>query len=247
MRCLFVIGLAVGLTGSWACVASAQEDASSILRAADRARGNLDGIKWKVTLTTVDGGRTNAMAFAVQARGFDILAETIAPARNRGNRILMLKGNMWFHKPDLSKPVPVSQRQRLLGTAAYGDIAATDYANDYDPKPLPDEVINGEDCRVFDLTARSKKTTYDRIVYWISKKRLVGVRAVYYTVSGKKFKSAEMEYENAARIGGEVRPFVSRMVIRDLLMGTDTTTLLFSTPDVADVPNSVFDLNLLAR
>ena len=43
---------------------------------------------------------------------------------------------------------------------------------------------------------KDKKTTYDRIKYWISKDRVVGVKAEYFTVSGKQFKSAAMAYTN---------------------------------------------------
>ena len=98
-----------------------------ILRKADQSRGNLEGITW--TVIAADK-RSESMTFDVKARGFDILAENVAPPRDRGNKVLMVNGNMWFYKPGLSKPVPISQRQRLMGNVAYGDIAATNYADD---------------------------------------------------------------------------------------------------------------------
>lgn len=154
-----------------------------ILHHADRARGNLAGIVWQIELRAVTRNGEQGMAFEVSSRAYDLLAESTAPPKDKGKRLLMVNGNMWFDRPGLSKPVPIAQRQRLLGQAAYGDIAATNYADDYDATLLPDEVVDGESCHVFDLTANSGKATYDRIRYWVSKSRRVGVKAHYFTAS----------------------------------------------------------------
>jgi len=195
-----------------------------VLRKADQARGNMEGITWQVTVTFQSHSGVETITYDVKARGFDILAENTAPPKYKGNKVLMVTGNMWFHRPDLSKPVPISQRQRLLGNAAYGDIAATNYAEDYDPKLLGEEPVDGEECFVFDLKSKDKRATYDRIKYWISKDRLVGVKADYFTVSGKKLKTAGMRYDNRTRLNTAVRPFISKITILDELVSTDVTT-----------------------
>jgi hypothetical protein len=168
--------------------ATALESTQHILRRADEARGNLAGITWEVVLEAAEQTHTTTMTFDVKARGFDIVAANLAPPQHKGNTVLMLQGNMWFYKPRLSKPVPIAQRQKLLGNAAYGDIAATNYAQDYTATVLADDTVDGALCTVFDLLAKDKKATYDRIKYWIAKGPLVGVKAEYFTVSGKKFK-----------------------------------------------------------
>jgi hypothetical protein len=218
-----------------------------ILHQADQARGNLEGVTWEVSLESVENSRTETMTFDVNARGFDILAQTLAPPKSKGQKILMLRGNMWFYKPGLSKAVPISRRQRLLGNAVYGDIAATNYAEEYEATMLADDKVNGEVCSVFDLKSKDKKTTYDRIKYWISKDRLVGVKAEYFTVSGKQFKSSTMEYAHTVEINGQARPFISRIVIYDELMSNDITTLSLRRPHLQPLPNYVFDLNLLIK
>jgi len=73
------------------------------------------------------------------------------------------------------------------------------------------------------------------------------VKADYYTVSGKKMKTAEMVYDNRVQTKDGARPFVSRITIRDVLMTEDATTLEFSDPVLREVPNSVLDVNQLAR
>ncbi len=224
-------------------VANATQD---ILRKADQSRGNLEGITWKVVLAHADT-RAETMNFDVKARGFDILAENLAPPKDRGNKVLMVNGNMWFHKPGLSKPVPISQRQRLMGNAAYGDIAATNYAEDYEATPLADEKVNGELCYVFDLNAKENRAGYDRIKYWISKERVVGVKAEYFTVSGKIFKSASMDSANTVTINAEVRPFISKITIYDELLSSNVTTLTLTKPTFRKLASYIFDVNLLVK
>ncbi len=240
--CLFLIGLSFLWPGSAAAL-TPQE----ILQIADQSRGNLAGITWTVEISSAKKKKTSAMTISVKARGFDIATENLAPPKYKGNKLLMLKGSMWFYKPGLSKPVPISRRQKLLGNAVYGDIAATNYAADYTASPLPDEAINDEPCYKFDLKSKNKKSTYNRIVYCISKERLVGVKADYYTVSGKKFKTAFMEYENTVVIDGHLKPFISSLVIYDELMSRDITTLSLTDPGLKALPDYLFNLNLLRR
>lgn len=245
---VFALGLSVllclgGLLGRAAAASNQKE----ILRKADEARGNLKGVKWKVTVTSSGAKGADSMDFDVKARGFDFLAESLAPPKDKGSKILMLSGTMWFHKPGLSKPVPISQRQRLLGNAAYADIAATNYASDYEGTLLEDERVNGELCYVLDLRSKASKNAYDRIKYWVSKERFVGVKAEYFTVSGKKFKSAMMEYANAVKIDGASRPFISLIRIYDELLSEQVTTLSLSSASFQELPPYIFNLNLLRK
>lgn len=236
--------LAVLLCLGWGAPVYALEN-GEILHLADQSRGNLEGVNWEVYLESMKGEKKSNMTLDVNARGFDIRAETLSPTKYKGNKILLLKGNMWFYKPGISKPVPISRRQKLLGLAAYGDIASTNYSEEYEGDIVTEERLDGELCFVFDLKPKSKKTTYDRIKYWVSKERLVGVRAEYFTVSGKKFKSAKMEYKHIVSIDGQSRPFISRITFYDELMSSDSTFLAFKSPVFKKLPDYIFNLNLL--
>lgn len=222
---------------------------TEILKTADEARGSFSGIAWKVTIESTENQRvTDSLTYDIKARGFNISGTSLAPPKYKGNKLLMLNTSMWFYKQGLNKPIPISQRQKLMGDASYGDIASTNYAVNYDATPLPDEEVNdGENCYVFDLKAKSDKATYDRIKYWISKKRLVGIKAEYFTVSGKKFKSATMDYDNFVHVGGKKRPFVSKITIRSELMNGSVTYLSLRNPHIGPLADYVFDLNLFMR
>jgi hypothetical protein len=216
-----------------------------ILRRADEARGNLEGVEWVFSIQSIEDGSQQQRGLKVKARGYNFLAVFTSPPKVKGQKILMIDHNMWFAKPGVRKPVPISPRQKLIGGAAYGDIAATNYSDDYEATPLPDEIVEGELCFTFDLKATTEKTTYDRIKYWISKERVVGVKGQYFTVSGKMFKSATFEYKNKVLIDNEQRPFISKMTITDAIKKDNITTLNFSEPTLKEVPYSTFDLNFL--
>ena len=131
-----------------------------ILAHADRARGNVEGIVWIIDMESIEGGRKQERTLMVQARGNNSLAEFMAPPKVKGQKFLMIDRNMWFVKPGLSKPVPISPRQKLMGGAANGDIASTNYAGDYEPTSISEEVINGEPCYVLDLKSINKKASH---------------------------------------------------------------------------------------
>lgn len=180
------------------------------------------------------------MRLLIKASDNASLAETLEPLRSKGARMLQVERNMWLTKPGLKKPIPISPRQRLTGQAAIGDIAATNYVRDYTPKLLREEKLNGENCYVLELTASTRQATYDRLIYWISASRGVGIQAEFNSLSGKKLKSAQFEYNNRIEIQGKPTAFVSRMLISDAL--TDArTTLEYSRIVVKAVAASEFD------
>lgn len=218
-----------------------------VLAKSDRARGNLAGIQWKIKIASREYGRSQKRELRLKARDVNSLAEFTAPAKVKGRKLLMRDRNMWFIKPGLKKPVPISPRQKLMGGASNGDIASTNYAGDYKIAAAFEETVNGEACYLFDLVALDHKVTYDKIRYWISKKRLVGVKAEFYTVSGKLFKTATFEYDNQIHISGKAFPFVSKMEITDALIRQNITTLYYSRVKVMPIPDAAFDLNLLVR
>lgn len=223
-------------------------DVYTLLQTADQSRGNVEGISWEVVVESVESKNTvDTIAYEIKARGFDISGTCSAPPKSKGNKLLMTNNNMWFHKPGLSKPIAIAQRQKLIGLAAYGDIAATNYAEDYIATPLPDDTVDGEATYVFDLRSKNDQTTYDRIKYWVSQDRLVGIKAEYYTVSGKKFKTAEMRYANAILINGKKRPFISEITMYDELVSGDVTRLKMTKPKLEPLPDYVFNVNLFMK
>ena len=107
--------------------------------------------------------------------------------------------------------------------------------------------MNGEVCLVMDLQAVDSRATYDRIKYWVSKERIVGLKAEFYTVSGKMFKTATFEYKNSITINDKPREFISKMIINSAIIKDDVTAIKYSKPVLKKVSDAVFNLNLLTR
>lgn len=225
----------------------AELNRQEILRKADAARGNEEGIEWEISINSIERGRQQERLIRVKARSYNALAEFISPAKVKGEKLLMVDRNMWFAKPGLSKAVPISPRQKLIGGAANGDIASTNYTGDYRIISSSEEDFMGERCYLFDLAAIDKHVTYDRIKYWISKERLVGVKSEFYTVSGKLLKLATFEYKNNLISKNEPRLFISRMVITNAAVKEDVTTMDYRKVSFKRIPDSTFNLNLLLR
>jgi hypothetical protein len=219
-------------------------ETENLLLNADRSRGgSLPGISWIIDINSHDRDGDTHQTMNAIANATNTRVDYIAPEKIKGQRVLMVGRNMWFSRPGLQRPVPISPRQRLIGQASNGDIAATNYTADYNAKAAGEEQIDGEACALFELTAKEKNTTYDRIRYWVSEKRKVGVKAEFYTVSGKLFKTARFEYDNVIDNNGARIPFVSRMTITDALDASSTTTLDYRDVKVKKADPSLFELN----
>lgn len=227
-------------------VAVAAEDAQGLLTRADKARGGgLPGIVWEIDLVSRSGAKVDEpQKLLVKAVDNASVAETLQPSRFRGSKILQIERNMWLTRAGLSKPIPISPRQRMSGQASNGDIAATNYAADYEGTISGRESVNGEDCHVLELRAKHKRTTYDRVRYWISASREVGVKAEFYSVSGKLIKSALFDYDNTIEYSGQKIPFVSKMTIRDALVDAETV-MTFGAITAKKISPTEFDLGQL--
>jgi hypothetical protein len=239
-----VIGvLLLGVLVCFGNFASAAPDAKTILELSDRARGGgLPGVEWEIRLISRDGDKVDEpQTLLVKAVDDASVAETLAPARFKSSKLLQVGRNMWLTRPGLSKPIPISPRQRMSGQAANGDIAATNYAADYDAQLAPEEAVDGEQCHVLDLNAKHKRATYDKVRYWVSVQRGVGVKAEFYSVSGKLLKTARFAYDNSIQYDGKMVPFISSMKIKDALTDAETT-MEFGTVQVKKIAASEFDL-----
>lgn len=222
-------------------------DAHQILTTADKSRGNIEGVIWEVQLESYEKDQLEQeRVLEIQAKGYNFLGTFLSPAKIKNSKILMVDHNMWYTKPGLQKPVPVSPKQKLVGGASYGDLAATNYADDYQASFLGYEQVQDEQCYVFELNATAENVTYENIKYWVSKERTVGVKAEYYSISGKLLKLAYFEYNHQVQTDdNQTRPFISKMQIDDMLIQNNITYMIFSEPEIKDLRPAIFNVNRL--
>jgi hypothetical protein len=248
LKLTVMAALLLHIAGINSPVFCAELTVADILQHADKARGNSDGIVWDIKISSIEEGSGESRGLTVKVKKNNVLAKYTSPPNLNDRMVLMVDKNMWFIRSGLSKPVSISPRQKLLGDAANGDIASTNYGADYQAKLLGEESIHGEPCYVLDLKAARKDVTYDKIKYWVSRDRLVGVKAEFYTLSGKLFKTGEFKYENKVTMDDKTEiPFVSELIIRDAIRTNKTTVLSYSNIRLQAVPDSAFNLNVLIR
>lgn len=234
---------------SFCLLSSAKADlASDLLKQSDMSRGGLiGGVAWKVHVDSVEEGETSSRDFYVKSKGDDAYVEALLPARNKGEIYLFKGTNMWFFKPSLKKPISISGRQRLSGQAANGDIASTNYLRDYSATLGPVEKINQEDVQILNLKAKTKTVTYDQIRYWISTKSKLAVKAEFLTLKGETFKTAEYEYKNVLPFNGKNIAFISQMIVKDAKFPANKSTLVYQSPQLQKISDSLFQVGNLSR
>ncbi|MEM6915276.1 MAG: outer membrane lipoprotein-sorting protein [Verrucomicrobiota bacterium] len=207
--------------------------AEPALIAAEQSRGistGNTGVQWTVSVS----GEKNAK-FVATSQGGKVFAEVIEPADAVGRRYLAeAKGNMWFWKPGISRPVSVSKKQRLSGDAAIGDIASTSFVDGYKLVGKEAGEIGGEAATIYSLKANSFGDTYAMIKYWVTNGENLGKKAEFFAKSGTSLRTSTMEYKNSAN----GRPFLSKMVVKD---SSKTITLQFSNIRLGSYPSRMFE------
>jgi hypothetical protein len=223
--------------------ADAGPTADALLESSDRSRGGgLPGLAWTIEIVSTDADGESRQVLSAIARDDDSRVDYTAPEKSKGQFVIILGRNMWFSRPGLRKPVPLSPRQRLVGEASNGDIATTNYRSDYRATLGPQESIDGELCQILELSAKAKNVTYDRVRYWVSLQRGVGVQAEFYTVSGKLLKRARVEYDHELEYGGATFRFISRMILTDAINPADRTVMTYRDVRIAEPDPSRFEL-----
>lgn len=215
------------------------------LRQADLARGGWGSYQWTLRIHTEDPAGATDTTYAIAVHEGRALAKTTAPRRYRGEKILIASRAMWYAKPGLRKPVSISPQQRLVGEAANGDIAATQYARDYSPEYLGRARLDGVDCHKLKLTATTSDATYESIIYYLDTRTRLGIQAEFLTASGMPFKVAHFEYGNSVLVDGEQRAFVSSMKIVNANFPERFSLLEYARVVPASPSDSLFSLDTL--
>ncbi|MBB5017402.1 hypothetical protein HNQ59_000666 [Chitinivorax tropicus] len=241
---MFKITVLTGLL-TLASHAFASPSPQDIVRQADQAKSYAEsGMEGQISMTSTSEGEQKTRELAIKISTPGTLVEFTAPSKVSGHKVLQRGRNMWYIRPGVKKPIPISPRQRLFGEAANGDIASTRYADDYTPSLLREDTLNGEPCYVFDLRANDKAVTYDRIVYWVAKQRPLGMQAEFYALTGKLLKTATFEYGNKLLVAGKAQPFISKMVITDAVNTQSQTEMRYSQFSQKAVDAALFNPDL---
>lgn len=226
----------------------ASPSAETLLKASDLSRGGLsEGLVWDLKIVSNSQDQNSEFSYQVKAKDNFALAKCLSPARSKDEIYLFQDKNLWVYRPGLKKPMSLSVKQKLIGQAANGDIATTNYFKDYTPKIIGEENVAGVKTWKLNLKAKSNDVTYDQINYWISQDKMLGIQAEYLTLQNEVFKKAIFEYKNQITRDGKMIPFVSKLVITDARDSKLKSELLYSQPKSESLDESIFNVNKLGK
>ncbi len=204
------------------------------------------------TVMTVEGSRrTRVFEMISYGRGEeDAAIEYVAPARDKGTRLLKMGDELWIYMPTIDRMQKISghmMRQGMMGSdLSYEDLMASrELADAYEAKVTGPAQHEGRPCWRMEMTARDDSVTYPKRVTLIDQETLVPVRQELFALSGMLLKVWTMsdvrEYDGGRR-------FPAKMTIRDQIKKSSVTRLEFKELKFGvDLEGEVFSRRWLRR
>jgi hypothetical protein len=127
----------------------------------------------------------------------DAFTEFLAPARDKGTKMLKLNDMLWNYSPSTDRTILISGhmlRQSMMGSdLSYEDMMEDPHLpNLYTAKTTGEETVNGRACWVLELTAKKEDIAYYSRKIWVDKARSVVLKENLNAKSGKLLKSVEI-------------------------------------------------------
>ncbi|MEN8156041.1 MAG: outer membrane lipoprotein-sorting protein [Bacteroidota bacterium] len=161
------------------------------------------------------------------AKGESSFTEYIAPAREKGTRMLKLEDKLWIFSPSTDRTIQISGhmlKQSVMGSdLSYEDMMDDpNLSNKYDALVTGSETCNNTACWVVELHARSAEVAYQMRKLWVDKQRYIPLKEELYAKSGKLLK--ETELSDIQKHG--VRWYPTKIIFRDMLKQGDGTEFI---------------------
>lgn len=238
------LGMAVAQM-AWSQESEEGNPALDILMRADRIRFPEGDFQVDVDITNhAPGVEPEVRTYRILSKGNDkTLVQTLAPAIDRDQILLMRDRDLWVFLPNLSQPIRLPLSQRLTGQVANGDLARVKFVGDYTPRLLRTERSDGETYHVLQLDAVDNWVTYNRVIYWVNARNYRPHKAEFYALSGRLLKTCH--YQRYRSMGGMQRP--TMLVIEDGLRPGQRSVLEYYDMVERNLPDRVFTKDYLKK
>jgi len=151
--------------------------------------------------------------------------EYLAPAREKGTKMLKLEDKLWIYSPGSDRTIQISGhmlKQSLMGSdLSYEDMMDNvELLKDYDAAVIGSEVVEERDCWIVELQAKTAEVNYQIRKVWVDKVRYIPLKEELYAKSGKLLK--RMELFDITKIDNRWYP--KKIVFKDMLkkgLGTE--------------------------
>lgn len=194
-------------------------------------------------------GKRTVSAKSWQRNLTDSFTEYLAPARERGTKMLKLKDQLWTYSPATDRTILISGhmlRQSVMGSdLSYEDMMEDPYLqNVYTAKISGTDRILNRPVWILDLQAKTTEASYDKRRIWVDKERFIILKGNLYAKSGKLLK--QVNIEAVKRIEG--RWVAISFTYKDVLkLGDGTRMIVDSIQFQARIPDHTFSKASLRR
>ena len=153
--------------------------------------------------------------------------EYLAPAREKGTKMLKLDDQLWIYSPGTDRTIQISGhmlRQSVMGS----DLSYEDMMDDpelrskYDAVVTGSEEINGTSCWIVEMHANAPDVAYQMRKVWVDKTRYLPLKEELYAKSGTLLKKTELL--DIRKIGNRWYP--GKIVFKDMLKKGDGTEFI---------------------
>jgi outer membrane lipoprotein-sorting protein len=168
--------------------------------------------------------------------------EYLAPAREKGTKMLKLEDQLWIYSPSTDRTIQISGhmlRQSVMGSdLSYEDMMEdSKLIDNYDAAVIGEEVIGEQNCWILELQAKTSDVSYQIRKVWVDKDRYIPLKEELYAKSGKLLKKTELF--DIQRIGNRWYP--KRVVFKDMLkIGDGTEFIIESIQFDQEIPEHIF-------
>jgi len=217
----------------------------------------------KIDENTIAGNRSATTTMIVHGRRSDrtmkakswiegsekSFSEYLAPAREKGTKMLKLGDQLWMYSPQSDRIIRIAGhmlRQSMMGS----DFSYEDMLEDrslvatYSAEVLGSESFRERDCWVLKLTANVEDVAYHSRKIWVDKDRMLALREDRFAKSGKVLKTAEI----LEVFQVDQRWYPKRMVFKDALSkGKGTELIIESIEFDVEISKPIFSKAALRK
>ncbi|MFH1850847.1 MAG: outer membrane lipoprotein-sorting protein [Candidatus Neomarinimicrobiota bacterium] len=204
------------------------------------------------TSTMIIHGRRSSRTMTAKSwiQGTDqSFTEYLAPAREKGTKMLKLGDQLWMYSPQSDRIIRIAGhmlRQSMMGSdLSYEDMMEDRSLEDtYTAEVLGSEAIGDRDCWVLHLVAKVDDVNYHSRKIWVDQERLIGLKEDLFAKSGKLLKTTDVK--EVFKIADRWYP--KRMIFKDALSSGDGTEFIIESIEFdVDIPDYIFSKAVLKK
>jgi len=202
----------------------------------------------KMTIHSRRGERT-VESKSWQRNLYDSFSEYLAPAREKGTKMLKLDDQLWTYSPSTDRTILISGhmlRQSVMGSdLSYEDMMEDPYLqNTYNAEIVGMDTISNRPVWILDLKAKKDDASYDQCKLWVDQERFIPLKENLYAKSGKLLKTIDIN--EVMNVDG--RWIVKSALYKDVLKEGDGTRMMIESIEFNNsIPDHIFSKAALRR